>query len=77
VYGDLQLYMTCGPLNNAYLGQRSLTYLFTGEFNTLEYTLTPEQVNVLNGSYASCTVTVALNVNSGSGAFRLDNMGFY
>lgn len=76
-YGDVQLYMTCGPLNNSYIGQRSLTYLFTGEFNTLEYSLTPQQVSVLNSNYSNCTMTVALSVSSGNGVFRLDNMGFY
>ncbi len=75
-YGDVQLFMSCGSLNNSFIGQQPLTHRFMGEFNTLDFQLTPQQVTTLRGSFSNCTVTVALNVNP-SGTFLLDNLGFY
>lgn len=77
--GTVDMYLTCGPIYNAYVGQGELKDRFLDEFNTIEYQLTQEMFQVLSGSrgrFDSCTITVAVNVSPG-GTWLLDNLGFH
>lgn len=75
-YGDVQLALTCGSLTDSYVGRQPLTNLFSGEFNTLDFHLSDQQVAVLRAANSGCRWSIAVNVNP-SGSFLLDNMGFY
>lgn len=75
--GDVQLALDCQHAPNQYIGWRPLTYLFRGEYNSLEFTL-PENVWQFVSTQSaseSCRFVVNLNVNP-SGKFALDNLGF-
>src|SRR5690606_10447229 len=75
--GDVALSLSCSNLVNSYIGPAvSLTNLFEDEFNTLEFTLTSEQVTALTSGATGCTIEVLLNTNP-AGMILLDNMGFH
>jgi hypothetical protein len=76
--GQAQVFLTClsAGLNNAYLGQRELTHLFYGEFNSLLFTLPSNVRSALLGAYHDCRFNLVLNVNAGSGQFLFDKLGF-
>ncbi len=77
--GALQAYATCpaAGIYDAYLGQQDLTFLFRGEFNTVEFPpLPPEVVAAFSSPGQACWFKLALNVNEGSGEHLLDNLAF-
>jgi hypothetical protein len=77
--GAVQLYVTCpaSGIQNQYLGQKSLTGLFFGEFNTLQFPSLPNNVRLaLQAPGKACSLKLALNVNAGSGEYILDNLAF-
>jgi hypothetical protein len=76
--GAVQLFLTCPTANiyNQYLGQQDLTHLFPEEFNTLKFPLTPAVRTALLGNHSNCRISIALNVNNGSGEFVIDRLGF-
>jgi hypothetical protein len=76
--GQAQAFLTCpsGGLDNAYIGQRELTHLFHEEFNSLLFTLPANVRAALLGTHNDCRLSLVLNVNSGSGSFLFDKMGF-
>ncbi|MFC1642261.1 hypothetical protein ACFL5O_06185, partial [Myxococcota bacterium] len=76
--GALQLYVTCPAheLFDAHQGQVELTPLFVDEFNTVTFTLSEPAVEALNDEAAWCSLGLALNANSGSGRYVLDNLAF-
>ncbi len=77
--GSLELYVTCGALYNAYVGQYSLTNRFENEYNTALFTAPEEVYQTLRGArgqLTGCRLTTVLNVNPG-GTWLLDNLGFY
>jgi hypothetical protein len=77
--GAVQLYATCGGINNSYIGQYGLSNRFDGEFNTAEFTLPEDLFQVLSGArgeFSNCSLTATFQVNPG-GQWLLDNLGFY
>jgi Zinc dependent phospholipase C len=76
--GQVQLFVTCPTANiyNQFLGQQELTHLFRQEFNTLSFPLSPAIRSALLGNHHNCQISIAINVNNGSGEFILDRLGF-
>ncbi|HOA04177.1 MAG TPA: hypothetical protein PKI27_17865 [Dermatophilaceae bacterium] len=77
--GAVQAYATCpaAGIYDAYLGQEDLTFLFRGEFNTVEFPPLPaEVVTAFSTPGQACWFKLALNVNDGSGEHLLDNLAF-
>lgn len=76
--GDVQAYLTCSSANlyNVWLGQVPLSGLFPNEFNQLTFALSPNVEGALNGTNTGCSFSLALNSNTGSGAFLFDRLGF-
>lgn len=76
--GDLHLRLTCpsADVYDAFIGQRSLTNLFDGEFNQLSFDLSDTVAGVLSSSHTDCWWSIVLNVNNGSGDFVFDRFGF-
>lgn len=77
--GAIQAYATCPAVGiyDAYLGQEDLTFLFRGEFNTVEFPPLPaEVVTAFSTPGQACWFKLALNVNDGSGEHLLDNLAF-
>jgi hypothetical protein len=78
-YGAVGLLLTCGPYNNAWLGQAELRHPFYEEFNTLNFTLSDGVRNLLRGDSGvqnGCRIQVSVNTGFAGGVL-LDNMGFY
>lgn len=76
--GDLHLRLSCpsAGLYDASIGHRSLTNLFDGEFNQLTFEVSETVAGVLSSSHTDCWWSIVLNVNSGSGVFVFDRLGF-
>lgn len=76
--GQVQLFLTCptAGINNQFLGQADLTYLFHDEFNTITIPLSSATRSALLRSYSNCRFSIVLNVNNGSGEFVIDRLGF-
>jgi hypothetical protein len=76
--GDVQVYLTCSSANlyNVWLGQAPLSGLFPNEFNQLTFDLPSNVEAALNGAHSGCHFSLALNSNTGSGAFLFDRLGF-
>src|SRR5690606_34939738 len=76
--GDVHLFASCPSANlyNYWVGGDSLTNLFWGEFNQLIFTVPSEVLAVWEGNYHDCSVSLAVNVNAGSGVIQLDRLGF-
>jgi hypothetical protein len=77
-YGALQLFLSCpgANINSQYIGQQDLTHLFVNEFNTVNFALPSSIVSVLQTPSQTCTLSLVLNVNAGSGSWLLDNLAF-
>jgi hypothetical protein len=76
--GQVQLFASCpsAGLYNAYIGQCELTGLPYSAFSTLSFTLSGDVLAILRGNYTDFSFKWALNTNSGSGPYLLDNMRF-
>jgi parallel beta-helix repeat protein len=77
--GAVQLFVTCGPLNNAFIGQADLTNMFASEFNSFVFPLSTSVFDVLRGergTFDGCSFNLVLNVNADTGTYVLDNLGF-
>ncbi len=78
-FGSLSATVSCpmAGIFQTYLGQRDITGLFTGEYNTLTFpTLPADVVSALHTSGLACQVQLALNVPVGAGEYELDNLAF-
>jgi hypothetical protein len=76
--GDVQLALDCpaAGLSNALIGSAALTNRFKNEFNQFLFTVPPNVLTALRGSFAGCRFAVRLNGPAGAGTFRLDRLGF-
>ena len=78
-FGSLSASVSCpmAGIFQAYIGQRDITGLFTGEYNTLTFpTLPTNVVSALQTPGIACQVQLALNVPAGAGEYDLDNLAF-
>jgi hypothetical protein len=75
-FGEVQLFMTCPNLSNAYIGRAALTDLPQGAFSLLDFTLTNAQVSALATKNTRCKFSIAVNVNTKE-IILLDNLGFF
>lgn len=77
--GDVQVYASCpsAGIYNQYVGQKSLTNLFVGEFNRLSFPVPSNVRNALAGSHSGCQLSFTI-VSSQSGAsFLFDRFGSF
>lgn len=76
--GALQAHLSCPSQGmwNAYIGQQNLTYLFTGRWNTVEFSLPYAVREVLMSDATDCRLSFSLNVHEGMSHWRLDRVGF-
>jgi hypothetical protein len=77
-FGDMSAFISCpsANLHNAFLASRPLTGLAAGTTHTLSFAVPSAVGAALSGPRNDCTVTLALNVPAGAGAYRLDNLRF-
>jgi hypothetical protein len=77
-FGDLQLFLTCpsAGIYSAPLGYNALTGLGTGAFHTLGFALPPAALTALATPRSDCSLSIALNVPAGAGAYVFDNLRF-
>jgi len=77
-FGAAQLYVSAPSLNlyNAYIGQRDLTGLPTGQFTTLSFDVPSNIQALLNSTtYSDLRFTIVLNVPAaGTGLYYVDNL---
>lgn len=76
--GDVQLYFESPNANvyNQYIGQVELTGLEAGRWNTINFTLPANIVDLFKGSYSDIFMTIAFNTGHTGDAFRIDNLRF-
>lgn len=76
--GDLHLLLQCPSvgLYQTWIGNQALTSLPRGVFSSVEFSLPERVTKALAGSAGDCSIKLALNVNRGSEAWRLDNLRF-
>ena len=76
--GAVQLYFQApsAKIYNQYIGQVELTGLKVGQWNTIRFSLPPNIVNLIKGSYSDIFMTFAFNTGQTGEAFRIDNLRF-
>jgi hypothetical protein len=76
--GAVQLYFEApgASVNNQYVGQVELTGLKVGQWNTIQFSLPSNIVNLFSGSYSDIFMTVAFNTGHTGESFRIDNLRF-
>jgi RHS repeat-associated protein len=78
-FGDVQMFANAPSIgiNNAYLGIAPLSSLALAKWQTVSFSLTPDQVTRLSGTFSDLTFTIALNVPfNQTGHYLLDNLRF-
>jgi CubicO group peptidase (beta-lactamase class C family) len=76
--GGAQLFIDIpsANINHLYIGQVELTPLPRGSFTTLSYALPQSVRTAIAGTYSDVRINIALNINSGTPAYLLDNLRF-
>jgi hypothetical protein len=77
-FGDVSAFVSCpsANLHNAFLATRPLTGLAAGATHTLSFDVPSAVGTALSGPRNDCTVSLALNVPAGAGAYQIDNLRF-
>ena len=76
--GNVQVYISSrsANVNNQFVGQDMLTGQQIGAFNTESFTIPPQVLPALQGNFTDVTITIVLNVNSGTSGWLLSNLTF-
>lgn len=74
--GATQLYVDVPSRGiwNAYIGQRELTGMPLGSFQTISFQLSDAQLAALGGTYSDLRFKIVLNVPQGAGPYLLDDL---
>lgn len=77
-WGFAQLYIDCPSrgIYTAFAGHVDLTGSAANAFRQVAFSLAPNVVSALQGSYSDLTFKIALSIPYGSGRYRVDNLRF-
>lgn len=64
-------------INSYRLGEKDLTHLFIGEYNSIQFPLSKAIQTALMSNDGLCSVSLKLNTAQSAEPFIFDNLGFY